>query len=33
MKLLDEEMDGVAREERERLETIDEELEDVKRRL
>ena len=33
MKLLDEEMDGVAREQRERLETIDEELEDVKRRL
>ena len=33
MKLLDEEMDGVAREERERLETINEELEDVKRRL
>ena len=33
MKLLDEEMDGVAREQRERLQTIDEELEDVKRRL
>ena len=30
VKLLDEEMDGVAREQRERLETIDEELEDVK---
>ena len=33
MKLLDEEMDGVAREQRERLETIEEELEEVKRRL
>ena len=33
MKLLDEEMDGVAREQRERLETIEEELEDVKKRL
>ena len=33
VKLLDEEMDGVAREQRERLQTIDEELEDVKRRL
>ena len=33
VKLLDEEMDGVAREQRERLETIDEELEDVKKRL
>ena len=33
MKLLDEEMDGVAAEQRRRLQTIDEELEDVKRRL
>ncbi|MYC06781.1 MAG: hypothetical protein F4X57_06380 [Chloroflexi bacterium] len=33
VKLLDEEMDGVAREQRERLEGIEEELEDVKRRL
>ena len=33
MKLLDEEMDGLAREQRERLENIEEELEDVKRRL
>ena len=33
VKLLDEEMDGVAREQRERLQTIDEELEDVKKRL
>ena len=33
MKLLDEEMDGVAAEQRQRLETIVEELEDVKRRL
>ena len=33
VKLLDEEMDGVAREQRQRLQTIDEELEDVKRRL
>ena len=33
VKLLDEEMDGVAREQRERLECIEEELEDVKRRL
>ena len=33
VKLLDEEMDGVAREQRERLETIEEELEEVKRRL
>ena len=33
VKLLDEEMDGVAREQRERLETIEEELEDVKKRL
>ncbi len=33
VKLLDEEMDGVAREQRERLENIEEELEDVKRRL
>ena len=33
VKLLDEEMDGVAREQRDRLETIEEELEDVKKRL
>ena len=33
MKLVDEEMDGVAREQRERLETIEDELEDVKRKL
>ena len=33
VKLLDEEMDGVAAEQRERLETIEEELEEVKRRL
>ena len=33
VKLLDEEMDGLAREQRERLENIEEELEDVKRRL
>ena len=33
VKLLDEEMDGVARRAAERLETIEEELEDVKRRL
>ena len=33
VKLLDEEMDGVAHEERERLESIEQELEDVKRRL
>ena len=33
MKLLDEEMDGVAHEQRERLETIEGELEDVKKRL
>ena len=33
VKLLDEEMDGVAREQRDRLKTIDEELEDVKKRL
>ena len=33
VKLLDEEMDGVASEQRERLETIEEELEEVKRRL
>ena len=33
VKLLDEEMDGVAREQRQRLESIEEELEDVKRRL
>ena len=33
VKLLDEEMDGVAREQRERLESIEEELADVKKRL
>ena len=33
VKLLDEEMDGVAREQRERLETIERELEETKRRL
>ena len=33
VKLLDEEMDGVAREQRQKLESIDGELEDVKRRL
>ena len=33
VKLLDEEMDGVAHEQRQRLETIEEELEDVKMRL
>ena len=33
VKLLDEEMDGVASEQRQRLETIEEELEDVKKRL
>ena len=33
VKLVDEEMDGVAKEERERLEAIERELEDVKRRL
>ena len=33
VQLLDEEMDGMAREERERLETIETELEDVKQRL
>ena len=33
MKLLDEEMDGVARDRRERLQNIEEELEDVKKRL
>ena len=33
VKLLDEEMDGVAAEQRERLETIKEELDEVKRRL
>ena len=33
VKLLDEEMDGVAREQRERLSTIEEELQEVKRRL
>ena len=33
VKLLDEEMDGIAREQRQRLETIEAELEEVKRRL
>ena len=33
VKLLDEEMDGVAREQRQKLETIEGELEEVKRRL
>ena len=33
VKLLDEEMDGVAAEQRQRLETVEEELEDVKKRL
>ena len=33
VKLLDEEMDGVAAEQRQRLESIEEELEEVKRRL
>ena len=33
VKLLDEEMDGVANEQRDRLETIEAELEDVKKRL
>ncbi len=33
VKLLDEEMDGVAREQRERLETIEQELVEVRRRL
>ncbi len=33
MKLLDEEMDGVARDQRERLESIDGELEEVKKQL
>ncbi len=33
VKLLDEEMDGVAAEQRQRLETIDEELDDVKQQL
>ena len=33
VKLLDEEMDGVTAEQRQRLETIEEELEDVKKRL
>ncbi len=33
VKLLDEEMDGVAREQRQRLETVESELLDVKRRL
>ena len=33
VRIVDEEMDGVAREQRERLKTIENELEDVKRRL
>ena len=33
VKVVDEQMDGVAREQRKRLETIDTELEDVKKRL
>ena len=33
VRMLDEEMDGVAREQRQRLETIEQELEDVRRRL
>ena len=33
VKIVDEEMDGVAREQRKRLETIEDELEDVKRKL
>ena len=33
VKLLDEEMDGVARDQRDRLQNIEEELEDVKKRL
>ncbi len=33
VKLVDEEMDGIAREQRHRLQTIEEELEEVKRRL
>ena len=33
MKVVDEQMDGVAREQRKRLETIENELEDVKRKL
>ena len=33
VKMLDEEMDGVAREERERLETIEAELEEVRRKM
>ena len=33
VKIVDEEMDGLAREQRKRLETIEEELEEVKRRL
>ena len=33
VKVVDEEMDGLAREQRERLKTIEDELEDVKRRL
>ena len=33
VKVVDEEMDGVAREQRKRLETVEDELEDVKRKL
>ena len=33
VKLVDEEMDGIAREQRQRLETAESELEDVRRRL
>ena len=33
VKVVDEQMDGVAREQRKRLETIEDELEDVKRKL
>ena len=33
VKLVDEEMDGIAREQRQKLETIESELVDVKRRL
>ena len=33
VKIVDEEMDGVAREQRKRLETVEDELEDVKRKL
>ncbi len=33
VKMLDEEMDGVAREERQKLETVEDELSDVRRRM